>query len=167
MKKLLTAIFIFLSFQSFAQDTTYNDKIRVTLTDSTEDGLTMKRRAFFEAMIYNQRTKQISLQFNIRFSGATRELKTVQSYVKEIVIGNNEYVVSATGAYVGDIKSVLALYGTPLNDDYVQLPNGLYQLSTPCIGYYEYMVKGFDTNQKLQNTIKNIATVAAEAGKLN
>jgi len=167
MKKLLTAVLIFISLQSFAQDSTYNDQIRVTLTDSTEDGLTMKRRAFFEAMIYNQRTKQISLQFNIRFSGATKELKTVQSYVKEIVIGNNEYVVTATGAYVGNINQVLALYGTPDSTGYVKLPNGLYQLSTPCMGYYDYMVKGFDTNQKLQTIIKNIATVAAGAGKLN
>jgi len=167
MKKLLLSICILFSLQSFAQDTTYNDQIRFNLPDSIEDNITLKRRAAFEAMIYNQRTKQISLQFVIKFSGATRELKSVQSYSKEIIISNNEYVVSATGAYVGNISQVLILFGIPDSTGYVKLPNGLYQLTTPCMGYYDYLIKGFDTNQKLQNTIKAIGIKAGQDGKLN
>lgn len=167
MKQLLTVIILLFSLQSFAQDTTYNDQIRFALPDSIEDNITFKRRAAFEAMIYNQRTKQISLQFVIKFSGATRELKSVQSYSKEIVISNNEYVVSETGVYVGSISQVLALYGTPDSTGYVKLPNGLYQLSTPCMGYYDYLIKGFDTNQKLQAIIRAIGIKAGQDGKLN
>jgi len=167
MKKLLTALLIIFSLQSFAQDTTYNDQIRFNLPDSVEDDLTMKRKAFFEAMIYNQRIKQISFQFLIKFSGATKELQSAKPYSREINIGNNEYVVSATGAYVGNISQVLILFGIPDSTGHVKLPNGLYQLTTPCMGYYDYLIKGFDTNQKLQNTIKAIGIKAGQDGKLN
>ena len=35
------------------------------------------------------------------------------------------------------------------------------------MGYYDYLVKGFDSNQKLQSTIKAIGVAAGQSGKLN
>ena len=167
MKKVLLALSLLISITAFAQDSTYNDAIRFNLTDSVEDGIVMKRKAIFEAMIYNQRTKEISLQFIIKFSGQTKELKFAKSYSKEVTITNNEYVVSSTGDYVGSINDVLALYGIKEADSYVKLPNGNYQLTTPCMSYYDYLVKGFDTNKKLQSTIRAIGVAAGQSGKLN
>lgn len=167
MKKVLIALSLLISITAVAQDSTYNDAIRFNLTDSVEDGIIMKRKAIFEAMIYNQRTKEISLQFIIKFSGQNKQLKSVTPYAKELLITNNEYVVSSTGDYVGSITDVLALYGIKEADSYVKLPNGNYQLTTPCMGYYDYLVKGFDTNQKLQNTIRAIGVAAGQNGKLN
>lgn len=167
MKKVLIALSLLISITAVAQDSTYNDAIRFNLTDSVEDGIVMKRKAIFEAMIYNQRTKEISLQFIIKFSGQNKQLKSVTPYAKELLITNNEYVVSSTGDYVGSITDVLALYGVSQGNDYVKLPNGNYQLTTPCMGYYDYLVKGFDTNHKLQNTIRAIGVAAGQSGKLN
>lgn len=167
MKKVLIALSLLVSVTAFAQDSTYNDAIRFNLTDSTEDGIAIKRKATFEALIYNQRSKQISLQFVIKFYGISKELKFANSYSKEVTISNDEYVVSSTGAYVGTINNLLALYGIPQGNDYVKLPNGNYQLTTACMGYYDYLVKGFDTDQKLQSTIKDIGVAAGNNGKLN
>ena len=167
MKKVLLALSLLISITAVAQDSTYNDAIRFNLTDSVEDGIVMKRKAIFEAMIYNQRTKEISLQFIIKFSGQNKQLKSVTPYAKELLITNNEYVVSSTGDYVGSITDVLALYGVQEDSNYIKLPNGNYQLTTPCMGYYDYLVKGFDTNKKLQSTIKAIGVAAGQSGKLN
>ena len=68
---------------------------------------------------------------------------------------------------VGNLTGKNQVYGIPQGSDYVKLPNGNYQLITPCMGYYDYLVKGFDTNQKLQNTIKAIGVAAGNSGKLN
>ena len=167
MKKVLIALSLLISVTAVAQDSTYNDVIKFNLTDSVEDGIALKRKATFEALIYNQRTKEITLQFIVKFNGQNKELKFAKSYAKELTITNNEYVVSSTGAYVGSIKDVLALYGIPQGSNYVKLPNGNYQLTTPCMGYYDYLVKGFDSNQKLQSTIKAIGVAAGQNGKLN
>lgn len=167
MKTIVLALSLLISITAVAQDSTYNDAIRFNLTDSVEDGIVMKRKAIFEAMIYNQRTKEISLQFVIKFYGQNNQLKSVTPYAKELLITNTEYVVSSTGAYIGSIKDVLVLYGIKKDSNYVKLPNGNYQLTTPCMGYYDYLVKGFDTNQKLQSTIKAIGVAAGQSGKLN
>ena len=167
MKKVLLALSLLISITAFAQDSTYNDAIKFNLTDSVEDGIALKRKATFEALIYNQRTKEITLQFTVKFNGQNKELKFAKSYSKEVTITNNEYVLSSTGVYVGSINDVLVLYGIKEADSYVKLPNGNYQLTTPCMGYYDYLVKGFDTNQKLQNTIKAIGVAAGQSGKLN
>ena len=167
MKKVLLALSLLISITAVAQDSTYNDAIKFNLTDSVEDGIALKRKATFEALIYNQRTKEITLQFIIKFNGQNKELKFAKSYSKEVTITNNEYVLSSTGAYVGSINDVLALYGIKKDSNYVKLPNGNYQLTTACMGYYDYLVKGFDTNQKLQNTIRAIGVAAGQSGKLN
>jgi len=167
MKKVLIALSLLISVTAFAQDSTYNDAIRFNLTDSVEDGISLKRKATFEALIYNQRTKEITLQFKIKFNGQTQQVMFAKSYGKELTFTNNEYVVSSTGVYVGNITDVLALYGVQEDSNYVKLPNGNYQLTTDCMGYYDYLVKGFDTNQKLQNTIKAIGVAAGLSGKLN
>ena len=167
MKTIVLALSLLISITAVAQDSTYNDAIKFNLTDSVEDGIVMKRKAIFEAMIYNQRTKEISLQFVIKFYGQNNQLKSVTPYAKELLITNTEYVVSSTGNYVGSITDVLALYGVKKDSNYVKLPNGNYQLTTPCMGYYDYLVKGFDTNHKLQSTIKAIGVAAGQSGKLN
>lgn len=167
MKKVLIALSLLISVTAVAQDSTYNDAIRFNLTDSVEDGIALKRKATFEALIYNQRTKEITLQFTVKFNGQNKELKFAKSYSKEVTITNDEYVVTSTGDYVGSINDVLALYGIKKDSNYVKLPNGNYKLTTPCMGYYDYLVKGFDTNQKLQSTIKAIGVAAGQSGKLN
>lgn len=167
MKKIILALSLLISVTAVAQDSTYNDAIKFNLTDSVEDGIALKRKAIFEALIYNQRTKEITLQFTIKFNGQTKELKFAKSYPKELTITNTEYVVSSTGVYVGSITDVLALYGIKKDSNYVKLPNGNYKLTTDCMSYYDYLVKGFDTNQKLQSTIKAIGVAAGQSGKLN
>jgi len=167
MKKVLLALSLLISVTAFGQDSTYNDAIRFNLTDSTEDGIVMKRKATFESLNYNQRVKQISLRFVIKFYGQNQELKFATSYFKNVTVSNKQYVVSSTGAYVGTINDVLALYGITEGNGYLKLPNGNYKLTTDCMGYYDYLVKGFDTNQKLQSTIKAIGVAAGISGKLN
>jgi len=172
MKHIITAILLMVSVSCYSQDSTYNNIVKFNMTDSVEFGITFQRKAFFEAMIYNQRVNSISMQWRVEFynTDGSKKMKLVKPYVSQIVINNDQYVVSATGAYVGNEAQMLALYGTYFNNGndsgYVKNPGSqFYQLSTPCMGYYDYITKGFDGTKNLHQTIKNIGQAAAE-GKL-
>lgn len=171
MKKIITAILIFSCVSAFAQDSTYNDKVKFNMTDSVENGIAFQRKAVYEAMIYNQRVKTISLQFTVEFynTAGTQRMKLVKPYTKEVTITNDEYVITATGVIAGTIKQALSLYGTALDTlgNYLKLPDGRYVMSTPVMTHYDYVVKSFDNNNKLHTIIKNAGTKAAGEGKLN
>ena len=169
MKKLLLSVAILLSLQSFSQDTTYNDAIKFNMTDSVEDNFTFKRKATFEALVINPRTKEIQLQFRVKFFGNNIEVKAVQPYSKTVSIPNDLYVVSATGVFVGNISDVLVLYGKKNPDSsYIKFPDGRYDLTTACQGWYDYIIiNKFEVNNKLQVVIKAIGVQAAAEGKLN
>jgi hypothetical protein len=113
-------------------------------------------------MIYNQRVKEITLQWFIRFGNIGQvDLKILAGYGVSTSITNNNYVVSSTGVFVGDLNKVLALYGKPVADSFAKLPNGLYDLTTPCMGEYDYWMKLLDSNVKIatairQNGVRNI-----------
>lgn len=177
MKQLIFAFFLLTSTTAFAQDEAYNDIVKFNMTDSVENGITFGRKATFEAMIYNQRPKTIALQFTVKFynTAGTTEMRVAKPYTREILIRNDEYVVTATGVYVGTIATACALYGNKIpdlstpgeGDSTYQKANGLFVLSTPCQSYYDYIVKGFDNTVKLHQTIKAIGQKAALDGKLN
>lgn len=171
MKKIFLFSFLLISAGVFSQDSAYNNAVKFNLTDSVENGITFQRKAFFEAMIYNQRVSSIALQYTVEFysTDGTKKMRSVRPYSKEVVITNNTYVVTATGVKVGTIDQVLALYGKPTGNPqnpYTKLPDGRYDLTIPCMGEYDYLTKGFDNTQKLHATIKNIGQREATAGNL-
>jgi uncharacterized protein YcfL len=172
MKKITTAVLILISCYAFGQDTTYNDIIKFNISDSVENDIVFKRKAFFEAMIYNQRAKSVTLQFTINFyaGDGIRKMKGFKSYTKEISIKNEEYVISSTGVFVGDISQVLQLYGKPTGNTenpYIKLPDGRYDLTIQCMTHYDFFVKEFDLNKKLHAAIRAAGILAASEGKLN
>lgn len=173
MKKIITAILILISVNAFGQDAPYNGEVKFNLTDSVEGSYVFARKAIFETMIYNQKVQTIALQWKIKFFNAAGilDVKMVAPYFRETIIDNKHYVVTATGVYVGTITQVLALYGKPSGnpeDPWLKLPSGRYDLTTPCMGEYDYWMKGFDNNQKLHQSIKNHGQrIAAETGNLN
>jgi len=158
MKRITTLLLILFSGIIYGQDLPYDGTIKFALPDSAEGGYTFNRKAVFEAMIYNQRTATISLQWRIKFMNAGQtDLKTVGGYSITTEISNSNYVVSATGAFVGGIDSLLSKYGKPSGDSsipWLKLQDGRYDLSTACMGEYDYWVKSFDNNQKLAALIK-------------
>lgn len=171
MKKLLLFLLSLSAITAFGQDSAYNNLVKFNMTDSVENSITFQRKAFFEAMIYNQRVQSISLQFTVEFfsTDGTKKMKSVRPYTKEVNITNNNYVLTATGELVGNIDQVLALYGKPSGDTlapYLKFGDGRYDLTTGVQGEYDYLTKGFDTNQKLHQTIKAIGQREAAAGKL-
>ena len=175
MKTVITALLILVCFNLKAQDSSYNATIRFNLTDSVENDITFKRKATFEAMIYNQRVNSIALQFAIDFFAAdgTRRMKSAKGYAKEVIVSTSNYVVTSTGAWVGTEAQMLAAYGTlkiPGNIDsgYVKITGSkFYQLSTPCTSEYDWFISKIDATNKISTVIRNIGQREAAAGKLN
>lgn len=154
-----------ISSNIFGQDSAYNGQIRFPITDSAEGNYTFTRRATFECLTYNQRIKEITLQWFVRFGNIGQvDLRTLPGYAVSTSITNNNYVVSSTGAFVGDINKVLSLYGKPsgdINNPYLKLANGLFDLTTACMGEYDYWMKQLDSNVKIgvlirQNGVRNV-----------
>ena len=174
MKKVITAILILVSLTTQAQDSSYNATIRFNLTDSVENDITFKRKATFEAMIYNQRVNSIALQFAIDFFAAdgNRKMKSAKGYAKEIIVGTNNYVVTSTGAWVGTEQQMLSLYGVHKNGNvdspYLKIAGSkFYELTTPCISEYDWLISKIDASNKISTVIRNIGQREAAAGKLN
>ena len=174
MKKIILLALVALTIQAHSQDSLYNARIRFPMTDSVDNGITFGRRAVYEAMIYNQRINGISLQFRVIFLNKvnTNDLSLVKSYVKEVDIINSNYVVTATGVVVGDIARVLQLYGKPsgiVNPDsaWIKFADGRFDLTTRCIGEYDYVCSQFDNLNRLSAIIRQRGIAAAAAGKLN
>lgn len=174
MKKILLFIAVAFTIQAQGQDSLYNANIRFPMTDSVDNGITFGRRAVYEAMIYNQRVNSISLQFKVVFLNKvnTKDLALIKPYVKEIEITNSNYVITATGVVVGTLANVLALYGKPtgiINPDsaWVKFADGRFDLTTRCMGEYDYVCSQFDLNNKLSAIIRQRGIAAAAAGKLN
>lgn len=170
MKKIITAILILVAFSVQAQDSSYNAAIKFNMTDSIENGITFQRKAFFEAMVYNQRVNNISLQFTIEFynTAGTKKMGLVKPYSREVIVGTKNYVVSTTGVFVGNIATVLSLYGKPDgNGSYLKLAGSqFYDLTTACMTEYDWFTKQIDATNKISQVIKNIGQREAAAGRL-
>jgi len=174
MKKIITAILILVAFTVQAQDTAYNAKISLNMTDSVENGITFQRKAFFEAMIYNQRTNTIALQFAVDFysTDGTKKMKSAKGYAREVIVSTRNFVVTSTGAWVGTESEMLAAYGVHKNGNvdspYLKIAGSkFWQLTTPCISEYDWLASKIDASNKLSTIIKNIGQREAAAGKLD
>lgn len=171
MKNIIISIALLVSINAYSQDSAYNANIKFNMTDSIDSDIIFQRKAFFETLIYNQRVASISLQFRVEYfnTNGSKKSNIARAYSKEVNITNTNYVVTSTGVLIGDINKVLTLYGKPSGDSsqpYLKFSDGRYNLTIGVMGEYDYLAKGFDTNQKLHNTIKAIGQREAAAGKL-
>ncbi len=174
MKQIFIAVLILISATVTAQESSYNAKIGFDLTDSIENNVTFKRKAFYEAMIYNQRVNSVALQYSIDFynNDGTKKMKTAKGYAREVIVGTKNYVLTSNGTWVGTQDQMLAAYGVHKNGNvdspYVKNPGSqFYQLTTPCMTEYDYFIKQVDNPSKISALIKAIGQREAAAGKLD
>ncbi len=168
MKNILLSIVIFFTISGYAQDARKSTALGFDMPDSTENSITFKRKAVFESFSYNK--NNIILKFSVEFynTNGSKKMGLIKPYIRRIDITDYTYVITATGEIIGDINTVLKRFGKPNKDGgFEKLPDGRYDLETPCVGWYSYLAEMFETSTLNLNTlIKTIAQNEAQNGKL-